>query len=98
MTTAASTDLRSSPARRPLRRALRAADQAVADASGVPPLRQHQARLRRPVATLHRLVQRLGLRSLRRNRDRCALPGRPRRFRRQHCYDAAGRQRYRQGP
>ena len=42
----------------PTRRApaLRAADQGVADALESAPLRQHQARLRRPVAHLHRLV------------------------------------------
>ena len=43
--------------------ALRAADQGVADAleSGVRPLRRHPPRLRRPVASLHRLVRRGGV-------------------------------------
>ena len=65
--------------------ALRAADQGVADGPGVRPLRQHPARLRRPVAHLHRLVRRgrpafhAGGAS-----HRGALPGRPRRWRRQH--------------
>ena len=43
--------------------ALRAADRGVADAleSGVRPLRRHPPRLRRPVASLHRLVRRGGV-------------------------------------
>ena len=41
--------------------ALRAADQGVAEGPGVRPLRRHPPRLRRPVASLHRLVRRGGV-------------------------------------
>ena len=59
--------------------ALRAADQGVADALVGRPLRQHPPRLRRPVATLHRLVRPGGIaRPAGGSSHRCSLHGGPR--------------------
>ena len=78
MTTAADTQIVPRPP--PSLPELRAADQRVADGPGVRPLRQHQARLRRPVEVVQRLV-RLGgpARPAGRSTDGGALPGGPRR-------------------
>ena len=65
-------------------RALRAADQGVADVPGVRSLRQHPPRLRDPVAHLRRLVRRGRARvPAGAAAHRGPLPGRPRQFRRQ---------------
>ena len=66
---------------------------------GVPPLRPHQARLRRPVEAFQRMV-RLGGPPLPAGRTphRRPLPGGAGRRWRQRCHPAPRRQRHRQGP
>ena len=98
MTTAA-VSLQIVPESPPSAPALRAADQGVADALEVRPLRQHQARLRRPVATPHRLVWRRGPPlTAGRAAHRGPLSGGSRRLRRHHRHPATVHVCHRQGP
>ena len=79
--------------------ALRADAQGVGRRPGVRPRRQHQARLRRPVATLHRLVRRGGVAvDAGGPTHRGPLPGSACWLRRHHRHPAPGHLRHRQGP